>query len=191
LGQLRPQGLSPDSLCCFHGRAVAIEGKRRPGRLRQSQQLFRAAWEDAGGIYTVTLSRRRCPRRTARHGTQPVAPSFRPTPWTAATRHLAFFVARGLVCRGDALDVLQPNEFPIGSSVRCRITSELDDPAAHIARQAARAHAIIRARTREAIFSTKPLSFIKAEAERIQRDFDDALLPGAALFLARGSLPCF
>jgi hypothetical protein len=82
-------------------------------------------------------------------------------------------------------DVLQTDEYPIGSAICYRVIWEPDDTAAHIARQAAKAHAIIRAKTRETILSTEPSSFIKAEAERTQRDFDDALLTEGAPTAAR------
>jgi hypothetical protein len=140
-------------------------------------------------LHRRPLPRRR-PCRTARHGTQPVSPILPPNPRIAAARRLAVFVARGLVSRREAPDVHLPDEFPIGSAIRCRILWESDDTAAGIAREAAKAHAIIRAKPREGL-STKPSSFIKAEAERTQRNFDDRLLTEEALAAARQAVAGF
>lgn len=45
-----------DIMGCYRGRGVAVETKTKDGRLRQSQRLFRAAWERGGGAYIVARS---------------------------------------------------------------------------------------------------------------------------------------
>lgn len=45
-----------DIMGCYQGRALAIETKTRTGRMLKSQNLFRDAWQRAGGVYIVARS---------------------------------------------------------------------------------------------------------------------------------------
>ena len=47
---------SPDVICVVRGRYVGIEVKRHGGKLRESQEVFRAALEAAGGLYWIFTS---------------------------------------------------------------------------------------------------------------------------------------
>ena len=44
---------APDILGCYRGKAVGIECKTAAGRLRKTQEIWREAFERAGGLYII------------------------------------------------------------------------------------------------------------------------------------------
>lgn len=44
---------APDLIVCYHGLAVAVEGKTDHGRQSDAQKEFQAMWEASEGIYTI------------------------------------------------------------------------------------------------------------------------------------------
>jgi hypothetical protein len=95
-------------------------------------------------------------------------------------------LARGFISRDEALARLGP--LPLGSAIACQVVWALDDTAAEIARRAEKAHAIVRAQTRESVLRLAPPWFIRQRAEDIQEAFADVLLPGEAVAVARRCL---